>query len=180
MTPTAPRKSIPKSQPNSGGPGAGRRVARTRPPAPAPQPTSTTRQGRGPTSLFQVPFASAMDDPDVALLVRTLDLTVHMHPKLRRSPAGPGAVRLDHYSGLFLERGAAEGQWVLEARTWGKPAPESVHEWQVLAAGAARLLDPVVTIPERLTAVSPGYPTRPVGRAANKRLAGFRRRITGL
>ena len=69
---------------------------------------------------------------------------------------------------------------MLEARTWGQPAPESVHEWQVLAAGAARLLDPVVTFPERLTAVSPGYPMRPVGRAANKRLAGFRRRITGL
>ncbi len=178
MTTTAPPKSIPKHQPNSDEPGARRPVARTRPPA--PEPTSTTRQGRGPTILFQVPFASAMSDPDIALLVRTLGLTAHLHPKLRGSPASPGAVRLDHYSGLFLERGAMEDQWVLEARTWGQPAPESVHEWQVLAAGAARLLDPVVTFPERRTAASPGYPIRPVGRAANKRLAGFRRRITGL
>jgi hypothetical protein len=121
-----------------------------------------------------------MTDPDIALLVRTLDLTTHMYPKLRRIPASPGAVRLDHYSGLFLEYGAATDQWVLEARTWGHPAPENVHEWQVLAANAARLLDPAVVLPDRLLAVSPENPTHPVGRAANKRLAGFRRRITGL
>jgi hypothetical protein len=120
-----------------------------------------------------------MSDADVALLVRTLDMTTHMYPEPRRSPA-PGAVRLDHYSGLFLELGAAEGQWVLEARTWGHPAPENVHEWLVLAAGAAHLLDRSVVFPERLATVSPEYPLRPVGRASNKRLAGFRRRITGL
>ena len=120
-----------------------------------------------------------MSDPDVALLVRTLGLTTHMYPKPRQSPA-TGAVRLDHFSGLFLERGAAEGQWVLEARTWGHPAPETVHEWLVLAAGTAHLLDPTVMFPDRLPAVSPEYPMRRVGRAANKRLAGFRRRITGL
>lgn len=34
--------------------------------------------------------------------------------------------------------------------------------------------------PQRLPSVSPKYPMRPVGRAANKRLAGSRRRITGL
>jgi hypothetical protein len=138
-----------------------------------------TTQGPGAQTLFRVPFTSAMNDADVALLVRTLDLTTHMYPKPRRSPA-PGAVRLDHHSGLFLELGVAEHQWVLEARTWGHPAPESVHEWQVLAAGAAHLLDPNVVSPERLTTVPPESPTRPVGRAANKRLAGFRRRITGL
>ena len=120
-----------------------------------------------------------MSDSDVALLVRTLDLTTHMYPKPRRSPA-PGAVRLDHSSGLFLELGAAEGQWVLEGRTWGHPAPEAVHEWLVLAAGAAHLLDRTVPFPDRLTTVSPEYPMRPMGRAANKRLAGLRRRITGL
>jgi hypothetical protein len=121
-----------------------------------------------------------MSDPNVALLVRELDLTTHMHPKLRQSPAGPGAVRLDHYSGLFLERGAAEGQWLLEARTWGDPTTEMVHAWHVLAAGAARLLDPAVISPDRLVAASPEYPMRPVGRAANKRLARTRRRILGL
>ncbi len=151
---------------------------RTGPPGSA-RAIASTPQGRGATTLFQVPFASGMSDPNVALLVRTLDLTTHMYPKPGRSPA-PGVVRLDHFSGLFLERGAEEGQWVLEARTWGHPAPENVHEWLVLAAGAAHLLDPTVMFPERLPAVPPEYPMRPVGRAANKRLAGFRRRITGL
>lgn len=149
---------------------------------------SATRRPVAATTLFQVPFASAMSDPDIALLVRTLDLTAHVPPKARgappalaaRRPASPGAIRLDHHSGLFLEHGPIEGQWVLEARTWGHPAPESVHEWEVLAAGAARLLDPVVTLPERRTNVSPEYPMRLPERAANKRLAGFRRRITGL
>ena len=139
---------------------------------------ASTPHARGATTLFQVPFGSEMSDPDVALLVRILGLTMHRYPT-RQSPA-PGAARLDHFSGLFLERGAAEGQWVLEARTWGHPAPETVHEWLVLAAGTAHLLDPTVMFPDRLPAVSPEYPMRPVGRAANKRLAGFRRRITGL
>ncbi len=133
-----------------------------------------------PAPLFQVPFSSAMSDPDIALLVHTLGLTVHMLPKLSPNPNSPGAFRLDHHSGLFLERGPAEGQWVLEARTWGHPAPESVHEWHVLAAGAARLLDPGVTAPERLRAVSPEQPLRPVGRAANTRRARIGRRILGL
>lgn len=83
-----------------------------------------------------------MSDPDVALLVRTLDLTTHLSPKLHGSPASPGAVRLDHYSGMFLERGTAEGQWVLEARTWGHPTLETVHEWRVLAAGVRTCLTP--------------------------------------
>ena len=179
MAATAQTRSAPQGRPNHEEPAARRPVARWGQPDPARAATSTG-QARGATTLFQVPFASAMSDPDIALLVRTLDLTTHMYPKLRRSPASPGAVRLDHYSGLFLEYGTAAGQWVLEARTWGHPAPENVHAWQVLAAGAARLLDPAVMFPDRLLAISPEYGTCPVGRAANKRLAGFRRRIAGL
>jgi hypothetical protein len=148
-------------------------------PGTAQKATSPPRR-HGPTTLFQVPFASAMSDRNVALLVRELDLRTHMHPKLRRGPAGPGAVRLDQYSGLFLERGAAESQWILEARTWGDPTPENVHAWHVLATGAARLLDPAVISLDRLTSVSPEYPMRPVGWAVNKRLARIRRRILGL
>jgi len=131
-------------------------------------------QGRGPRALFQVRFAGAMGDPDIARLARTLDLT--MHP----NATSLGAVRLDHQSGLFLARGDVEGQWVLEARTWGHPDPVTVHDWQVLAAGAARLFDPDVVLPERLAAVSPEYPLRTVGRAANKRSARFGRHILGL
>ena len=52
---------------------------------------------------------------------------------MRPSPNSPGVARLDHCS-LFLERGAAEGQWVLEARAWGHLATESVHEWHLFAA----------------------------------------------
>lgn len=145
-------------------------------PAPAPSPSSAA-QGRPPTVLFAIAFASSMSDCDVALLARTLDMTTQMYPKMRPSPNGLGVARLDHYSGLFLARGAAEGQWVLEARTWDQPAPRCVHEWLVVAAGAARLLDPSVGTPERLAGVSPECPTYPPGRAANKRLARMRRRI---
>lgn len=156
-------------------------------PSPAePSPAGPTRAaprvaGRqhGPATLFEVPFTSEMSDADIAVLVRALDLTTHMHPKLHGHPTSPGAVRLDHQSGLFLERGALDGRWVLEGRSWGRPASESVHEWHVLAAGAARLLDPVVDFPDRLAGVPLEYPLRPVGWAANRRLAGFRRRITG-
>jgi hypothetical protein len=179
MTIAAPSKQVPKRWPSSPEPAAREPPARTRLPGPAPTPTSTPH-GRGGTILFQVPFASVMSNPEIALLARTLDLTTHMYPKMRPSPNSPGVARLDHYSGLFLERGAAEGQWVLEARTWGHPASESVHEWHLLAAGAAHMLDPAVTFPERLTGVSPGYPTRALGRAANKRLARIGRRILGL
>ena len=179
MTTAAQPRSARKQQPDSREPAAGPPVARTSGlPDPTHKANSEPRE-HGATTLFQVPFASAMSDSDVALLVRTLGLTTHMYPEPRRSPA-PGAVRLDHSSGLFLELGAAEGQWVLEGRTWGHPAPETVHEWLVLAAGAAHLLDPSVLFPERLPVVSPDYPMRPVGRVANKRLAAFRRRITGL
>jgi hypothetical protein len=141
-----------------------------------PAPEQSRSQGRGPTTLFQVRFASAMSDPDIARLAGTLDLTMHMRPNANDL----GAVRLDHHSGLFLARGEAKGQWVLEARTWGHPDPQSVHDWHVLAAGAARLLDPDVVLPERLTVASPEYPLRPVGRAANKRSARIGRRILGI
>jgi len=121
-----------------------------------------------------------MTDGDIALLARTLDLTTHMYPKMRPSPNSPGVARLDHFSGLFLERGPADGYWILEARTWGHPAPRRIHEWQVMTAGAARLLDPTVALPERLATVPSEHPTQPPGRAANKRFARIGRRILGL
>src|SRR5581483_6650333 len=101
------------------------------------------------------------------------------HDAARRHDT-PGFARLDHYSGLFLKRGMVEGEWLLEARTWGRPAAQSVHEWHVLAAGAAHQLDPTVTFPERLESSGREIADRPLGRAANKRLARFRRRLVGL
>jgi hypothetical protein len=179
MTTTTPPKPVPKRRPISEEPATREPVAQPHVPERAHTAISMPH-GRGPTTLFQVAFASAMSDPDIALLSRTLGLTMHMYPKLRPSPNEPGAVRLDHDSGLSLRHGGSEGRWVLEARTWGHPAPESIHDWQVLAAGAARLLDPVVTFPERLPAVASEQPVHPVGRAANKRLARIGRRIQGL
>jgi hypothetical protein len=128
-------------------------VARAHP-APHPTPTAGPPAGDAVT-LFEIPFVTAMSDSDLALLARTLDLSTRMHPKLRPRHNSPGLARLDHYSGLFLNRGVVEGQWMLEARTWGRPAAQSVHEWHVLAAGAAHQLDSTVTLPERLSASSP-------------------------
>ena len=54
----------------------------------------------------------------------------------------PGLGRLDRDSALFLKRGVVEGEWSLEARTWGDPPARSVHEWHVLAAVAAHQLTP--------------------------------------
>lgn len=130
--------------------------------------------------LFEVPFASAMSDSDLARLARVLDLSTHMHPKMRPDPNSPGVARLDHFSGLFLERGETERQWVLAARTWGNPAPETVHEWHLVAAGAAHQLDPAVTTRERLPQTHVEIPDRPVGEVLNRPLAAFRRHLVGL
>jgi hypothetical protein len=135
---------------------------------------------RGGIALFEVTFHSAMSDADLDVLRHVLDLSTHMHPKMRPDPNSPGVARLDHFSGLFLERGTADGEWTLEGRTWGKPALESVHEWHLLAALAARQLDPWVTLPGRLRSTQLEAMDRPLGRAANGRLAHLRRRLAGL
>ncbi|MGH2864137.1 MAG: hypothetical protein ACRDJX_02690 [Solirubrobacteraceae bacterium] len=120
--------------------------------------------------MFRVPFTCAMSDADVALLASELDLTTHMHPKLLVSPVHPAFKRTDFSSGLFLEHGASEGHWVLEGRTWGNPPAWLVHDWHLRAAGAARRLDPAVTLPSRLSASTLADRTAPLGRDANKRL----------
>ncbi len=128
--------------------------------------------------LFEVPFKSQMSDADLAELARTFDLTMHMDRKQSPNPTSPGVARLDYFSGLFLERGAAEGEWVLEARTWGQPALGSVHEWYLLAAGAAHQLDPSVKMPERLPPRPEEVADRPV--VLNRRFGVFRRHLVGL
>src|SRR6185312_2846188 len=121
--------------------------------------------GRGGMVLFEVAFTSAMGDADLAMLARLLDLSTHMYPKMRPDPTSPGVARLDHFSGLFLERGADQDQWVMQARTWGNPAAQSVHEWHLLAAQAARRLDPRVTLPEPLPDTPKQIADRPLGQA---------------
>lgn len=130
--------------------------------------------------MFRVPFTSAMSDADLAVLARVLDLSTHMHPKMRPDPNSPGVARLDHFSGLFLERGAAEAQWMLEGRTWGSPAPKTIHEWHLLTAVAVRQLDASVTVPEPLSDTRPRTRDGTLGQAANGRLIHLRCRLLGL
>jgi hypothetical protein len=170
-TPTRP------DRPRSGEPAVRGRPATAQRPGQPTTPTSA-RHGRGGRVLFEVAFASPMTDSDLALLARSLDLSTHMVQKMRPDPNSPGVARLDHFSGLFLERGERDGQWLLEARTWGKPASESVHEWNLLAAGAAHQLDPTVEPPERVARTDVRIPE--VGEVLNRPLAAFRRRLVGL
>jgi len=176
------RRAAPKDHP--GTPGT-RRLSTCDEPLPLARLSAVRRRGN---VLFDVSFASDMSDCDLALLARMLDLSTRAQPAIRpRHDAarrddtpGFGFARLDHFSGLFLKRGVIEGEWQLEARTWGRPAAQSVHGWQVLAAGAARALDPAVASPERLGAAALEISDRPLGRAANKRFARVRRRLVGL
>jgi hypothetical protein len=121
-----------------------------------------------------------MSAEDTAKLHALLDLTTHPEQKMRPDPNSPGVARLDHFSGLFLERGAAEGEWTLEGRSWGKPGPKIVHEWHLLAAQAARQLDRQVTFPKPLPHTRLEMPDRRLEQAANGRLAHLRRRLVGL
>ena len=130
--------------------------------------------------LFEVPFTSEMTDADLARLRRMFDLSTHIYPKQRPNPTSPGVARLDHFSGLYLERGNAEREWVLEARTWGRPAAESVQEWHLLVAQAAHQLDPTVTMPERLPIPPVHIPECHVEEVQNRRFAAFRRHLVGL
>lgn len=111
--------------------------------------TRPTSAGRGRRRiLFSVPFTSSMTDADFDLLRHELDLVTYVGPKPGVSGASPGVVPLDFWSGLFLERGAGDGEWVLQARSWGNPPASSIHEWHVRAALVAQQLDPTVQIPQ--------------------------------
>lgn len=145
-------------------------------PAQRHEPTAQRpRHGRGGRVLFQVPFQSTMTDSDLGRLARSFDLVTHMYSKMRPDPTSPGVARLDDFSALYLERGESDGQWVLEARTWGHPAAQTVHRWHVLAALSARELDPSVDLPERL----PDTTERRVHEVRDRSLASFWRRHTG-
>lgn len=162
---------------------AGRKAVANRPVSTSREgasPPTPERHGRGGQVLFVVPFRSEMTDADLARLARMFDLSTDMYPKQRPNPTSPGVARLDHFSGLYLERGTSDGEWVLEARTWGRPAIESVHEWHLLAAQAAHGLDQRVKMPERLPAAPVQIAARPVEEVQNRRFAALRRQLVGL
>lgn len=112
-------------------------------------PGNGARAGHRRT-LFRIPFKSEMTNDDLARLHSVLDLVTYIIPKPGVSGASPGVASLDPWSGLFLEPGTVDGEWILEGRTWGHPLPEAAHEWHVQAALAARQLDPSVQLPARL------------------------------
>lgn len=145
-----------------------------------PVATSFNPHIRGGTVLFEVPFTAPASDVPLARLAQVLDVWTHTQSKTRPDPNSPGVARLDRHSGVFLERGGDDGRWLLQGRTWGDPSPRTVHEWHVLAAQAARQIDPRVALPERLPAAGPTTADLPLGEAANKHLTGFRRRLVGL
>lgn len=131
-------------------------------------------------TLFSVPLRTRMTDADLARLHHSLDLAIYITPKPGVSGAEPGVVPLDFWSGLFLERGASEDEWILEGRTWGNPPDGVVHQWHVGAALVARELDPTVEIPPHPAVATHNVASVQVGRAANKRLARLGRRLLGL
>jgi hypothetical protein len=121
-----------------------------------------------------------MDERDLSALARTLDLTTNVRSTARPREEDLGFARLDYSSGAFLTRNAVDGRWRFQARTWGHPAADTVHRWHVLIAEAAHLLDPTVTLPERLIPDRPAVADRFVVRASNTRLGRIRRRLVGL
>jgi hypothetical protein len=129
-------------------------------------PVAAAATARRYRVMFVVPFQTAMSDADTHRLNSVLGMDTHLHPKLRASPASPGVSRLDFFSGLFLVRGDGPQDWRLEGRTWGGPAPQSVHGWHLVAADAARLLDPTVPVPSRLE--STGLLTTTGGRTGRR------------
>ncbi len=173
-TPAPPQIQRPRSRRQAIGT---RQPATARHSAPAAAPT---RHGRGGKVLFEVPFNRSMTGPDLARLARAFDLSTHTYAKQRPDPTSPGVARLDHFSGLYLERGPSEGEWVLEARTWGHPGPETVHEWHLLTTQAAHQLDPSVPTPARLPAQPVDVADRPVGEVLNRRFARLRRRTSAI
>jgi hypothetical protein len=117
-----------------------------------------------------------MTDGDSARLRSNLDLVTYLAPKPGVSGASPGVVPLDFWSGLFLERGDNDREWMLEGRTWGDPPESLVNDWHTRAALAAKELDPTVEIP---TPLQSQRAPQPAGRAPDKKWLGRRGRHTG-
>jgi hypothetical protein len=100
-----------------------------------------------PRTLFSVPFRSSLGDEQLQHLHRRLDMVTYLSPKPGVFGAQPGFARLDAWSGLYLVKGEADGQWRLEARTWGNPPEQAVRQWHHQAACVAHELDPSVPLP---------------------------------
>lgn len=105
------------------------------------------------TVLFRIPFHSQMTPRVTSLLSRELDmfLTFDVKAPFPSANQGAGVSRLDHFTGLYLFPGNADDEWLLECRTYGSPSADVAHGFHVNAARVARLIDPSVEIPGRLS-----------------------------
>lgn len=116
---------------------------RTRPADSQPPPRYTV--------LFRIPFRAQMTPRVTTLLSRELDMFLTFDVKAPSANQGAGVARLDHFTGLYLFPGDADDEWLLECRTYGSPSVEVAHCFHVNAARVARLIDPSVEIPGRLS-----------------------------
>ncbi|MGH2862520.1 MAG: hypothetical protein ACRDLT_13595 [Solirubrobacteraceae bacterium] len=142
--------------------------------------TQVNPRHHGGTVAFEVWFRSDMSGSELELLRRQLAMTSHVEQKLPADPNSPAHAQLDRDSRLLLEHGSVDGQWVLQARTWGRPSERTVHEWRVRVAQVVHQLDAAVVLPEPMPAESYAVSMRPVGHATNTRWAAARRRLVGL
>jgi hypothetical protein len=135
---------------------------------------------KGANTLFDVNFSSAMTEADRAVLSTRLGLTSHVVPQADPSQGDVRFSRLDNSSSLFLQPGSEAGTWLLQGRTWGDPSAQNVHDWHVVAAYAAQLLDSSVTPPGRRPISQTTAPQRDVSASQNKRFSQIRRRLVGM
>jgi hypothetical protein len=135
---------------------------------------------QGANTLFDVHFARAMTEENLAVLSSRLGLTTHVVPQADTSQGDVRFARLDNSSSLFLQAGSTEGTWILQGRTWGQPSSLNVHDWHVVTAYAAQLLDPSVRPPARQPIATSSAPLRFVSAGQNKRFSRLRRRLVGM
>jgi len=118
-----------------------------------PQPLSSHQPAPRYTVLFRIPFRARMTPRVTSLLSRELGmfLTFDVKAPFPSANQGAGVTRLDHFTGLYLFPGKTDEEWLLECRTYGSPSAEVAHAFHVNAARVARLIDPSVEIPGRLS-----------------------------
>ena len=89
---------------------------------------------------FSLPIHAELSGRPLGLLVSELGMWTHVQPKQERSIPYAMA-QLDPYTGLYLLRGEAEGQWTLQCRAYRPPPPASLRQWRLHADWVVAQLD---------------------------------------
>lgn len=138
-------------------------------PGTGPQHSSQVRASRHLLGRSRDPrsrsFCGPMTDMDLARSRAELDLVTYTTPGPGVSGTSPGVVPLASWSGLFLERGEDENQWILKDRSRSNPPDSAIHEWDGWAGVAAPGLDPSLKVPARARNVGPRSQSHPPSRA---------------